>query len=114
VIVLCTHYARRRDYIADVQVVYTSLEGLPPGVGWELLTTTAAGSSAKLNKGGEAAFLAVRRVPFSAVDCPPAVCSLCVVLRSRGETAPPGYRVIERDLNKVRCCCNTKMLSVSI
>ena len=60
------------------------------------------GAAAKLNKGGEPTFLAVRRVPFSAVNCPPAVANLCVVLQSKRESAPHGYRVIEKDLNKVQ------------
>lgn len=40
--------------------------------------------------------LAVRRVVRDLVDCPAAVCSVCVLLRNKGEDPPPGYRVISK------------------
>ncbi|CAM9232899.1 unnamed protein product [Chrysoparadoxa australica] len=95
-------YASKKDtYIADIQVVFKAQEKkLLEGRGWELVLKTVSGRTAKLNKGGEEAFLAVRREKFNLVNCPPAVCALCVVLPQKQESAPEGYRVIERDLNK--------------
>lgn len=40
--------------------------------------------------------LAVRRVVRDLVDCPAALCSVCVLLRNKGEHPPPGYRVIRK------------------
>ncbi|CAM9712558.1 unnamed protein product [Phaeothamnion confervicola] len=96
------HMSRRSDYIADVQVLFPQHERLPAcEPGWELVTRSVSGRHrAKLNKGGEHAYLAVRRVQRDAVDCPPAVVNLCVVLKNKDETAPRGWRLLERDLNK--------------
>ncbi|CAM9114779.1 unnamed protein product [Choristocarpus tenellus] len=102
------HVSNRNDYIADIQVVYPNLESPPEGNGWELIRESVSGKKAKLNQesacpfrdGGEDVMLAVRRVVRDLLDCPPSVCSLCVLLRNKGEEPPPGYRVIEKDLNK--------------
>ncbi|CAM9139007.1 unnamed protein product [Discosporangium mesarthrocarpum] len=94
------HVSKRKDYIADIQIVYPNLETPPEGNGWDLITRSVSGMKAKLNKGGEDVLLAVRRVVRDPLDCPPAVCSLCVLLRSKDEHPPPGYRVIQKDLNK--------------
>lgn len=51
-----------------------------------------------LRQGGEHALLAVRRAVRDLVDCPAAVCSVCVLLRNK-EHPPPGYRVIQKVLS---------------
>lgn len=59
-------------------------------------------------QGGVAIKLAVRRVVRSAVTCPAAVCSVCVLLPSKEEYAPPGYRVIGKvGRNQRRFCAAT-------
>lgn len=46
-------------------------------------------------QGGDRALLAVRRAVRDYVDCPAAVCSVCVLLLNK-EHPPPGYRVIQK------------------
>eukprot|EP00752_Nemacystus_decipiens_P018357 g16468.t1 len=94
------HVSKRDDYIAEIQVVFASEDKkLPDGQGWELVEKSASGKRANLNKGGDDALLAVRRAVRDLVDCPAAVCSVCVLLRNK-ELPPPGYRVIQKDLNR--------------
>lgn len=50
---------------------------------------------------GDDPILAVRRVTRNLVDCPAAVCSVCVLLRNKEEHPPPGYRVIPKVSRKV-------------
>lgn len=57
-------------------------------------------------QGGVAVKLAVRRVVRSAVTCPAAVCSVCVLLPSKEEYAPPGYRVICKVRHNQGVLCN--------
>ena len=45
--------------------------------------------------------LAVRRAVRNLVDCPAAVCSVCVLLRNKEEHPPPGYRVIREVKNEL-------------
>ncbi|CAN0259089.1 unnamed protein product, partial [Ectocarpus sp. 12 AP-2014] len=95
------HVSQRDDYIAEIQVVFGGdAYELPEGQGWELVEKSASGKGANLNKGGEGALLAVRRAVRDLVDCPAAVCSVCVLLRNKEEHPPPGYRVIHKDLNR--------------
>lgn len=49
-----------------------------------------------VRQGGDDALLAVRRAVRDLVDCPAAVCSVCVLLRNKEEHPPPGYRVIQK------------------
>ncbi|CAM9440430.1 unnamed protein product, partial [Laminaria digitata] len=94
------HVSKRNDYIAEIQVVYRDSDELPTGQGWELVEKTVSGKSANLNQGGDHALLAVRRAVRNYVDCPAAVCSVCVLLVNKEEHPPPGYRVIQKNLNR--------------
>ncbi|CAB1099644.1 unnamed protein product [Ectocarpus sp. CCAP 1310/34] len=110
------HVSQRDDYIAEIQVVFSGdAYEVPEGQGWELVEKSASGKGANLNKvmectsdrnirvhrvGGDDALLAVRRAVRDLVDCPAAVCSVCVLLRNKEEHPPPGYRVIQKDLNR--------------
>lgn len=49
-----------------------------------------------VRQGGDHALLAVRRAVRNFVDCPAAVCSVCVLLLNKEEHPPPGYRVIQK------------------
>lgn len=51
---------------------------------------------AVVRQGGDDTFLAVRRAVRNLVDCPAAVCSVCVLLLNKEEHPPPGYRVIRK------------------
>jgi hypothetical protein len=97
--------SRHPEYVAGIAVVFgrhgtNAAKKSLLGPDWELVETSVGGHKAKLNKGGDDAWLAIRRARLDARDSPPPLRELCVVIQSKGETFPQGYRLLSGDLNR--------------
>ena len=86
------------------QVVYTGRQEVVPE-GFSLIDRTPSGRVANLVPSGRGVFLAVRRQNASllsedpeesAYSLEPAVQDVSIVLSGRGESAPPGFTLIDK------------------
>ncbi|XP_046401074.1 DENN domain-containing protein Crag isoform X3 [Ischnura elegans] len=95
---LCYRRGRDKPPLVDIGVMYEGKERLMADS--EVVLSTPGGHAANVNNSGAKTFVTYRRAPESMPCNELVVTDICVILTSKGETAPHAFCMIEKNLNK--------------